>query len=98
MKEKLKKFKVALKSYFEGFLEFVISLYFLCLQSVFFNQMVRLARLELARAFAHYRLKIACLPFHHNRTQQKLPWILPQKSEFLPLMAEFSQIYQQKSF
>ena len=29
--------------------------------------MVRLAGVEPARAYAHYPLKVACLPFHHNR-------------------------------
>ena len=28
---------------------------------------VRWARLELAQAYAHYPLKVACLPFHHHR-------------------------------
>ena len=29
--------------------------------------LVRWARLELAQAYAHYPLKVACLPFHHHR-------------------------------
>ena len=33
---------------------------------------VRLVRLELTRANAHYPLKVACLPFHHNRRKVDL--------------------------
>ncbi len=36
------------------------------LDAVNFN-LVRLAGVEPARAYAHYPLKVACLPFHHNR-------------------------------
>ena len=32
-----------------------------------FRFLVRWARLELAQAYAHYPLKVACLPFHHHR-------------------------------
>ena len=28
---------------------------------------VRMARVELAQAYAHHPLKVACLPFHHIR-------------------------------
>ena len=28
---------------------------------------VRMVRVELTRAIAHYPLKVACLPFHHIR-------------------------------
>ena len=35
--------------------------FFLC------GKLVRWARLELAQAYAHYPLKVACLPFHHHR-------------------------------
>ena len=31
--------------------------------------MVRLEGLEPSRAFAHHPLKMACLPFHHNRME-----------------------------
>ena len=31
------------------------------------GDLVRWARLELAQAYAHYPLKVACLPFHHHR-------------------------------
>ena len=31
------------------------------------GELVRWARLELAQAYAHYPLKVACLPFHHHR-------------------------------
>ncbi len=33
--------------------------------------LVRLAGLEPARALAHHPLKMACLPFHHNRMEYK---------------------------
>lgn len=32
---------------------------------------VRMVRLELTRANAHYPLKVACLPFHHIRIYYK---------------------------
>ena len=35
--------------------------------SVSASVLVRWARLELAQAYAHYPLKVACLPFHHHR-------------------------------
>ena len=34
--------------------------------------LVRLAGLEPARALAHHPLKMACLPFHHNRMEYKM--------------------------
>ena len=40
--------------------------------------MVRLAGLEPARALAHHPLKMACLPFHHNRMEYK--WCLRTES------------------
>ena len=40
--------------------------------------MVRLAGLEPARALAHHPLKMACLPFHHNRMEYK--WCLRAES------------------
>ena len=33
--------------------------------------MVRLEGLEPSRAYAHHPLKMACLPFHHNRVEYK---------------------------
>ena len=30
--------------------------------------LVRMVRVELTRAIAHYPLKVACLPFHHIRS------------------------------
>ena len=40
--------------------------------------LVRLAGLEPARALAHHPLKMACLPFHHNRMEYK--WCLRTES------------------
>ena len=34
-------------------------------------EMVRLEGLEPSRAYAHHPLKMACLPFHHNRVEYK---------------------------
>lgn len=33
--------------------------------------LVRLEGLEPSRAYAHHPLKMACLPFHHNRVEYK---------------------------
>ena len=40
--------------------------------------MVRLEGLEPSRAYAHHPLKMACLPFHHNRMEYK--WCLRTES------------------
>lgn len=36
-----------------------------------FGLFVRMVRVELTRANAHYPLKVACLPFHHIRRKDK---------------------------
>ena len=56
-----------------------VTIYYNSLQSV--NQqveMVRLEGLEPSRAYAHHPLKMACLPFHHNRMEYK--WCLRTES------------------
>lgn len=40
--------------------------------------LVRLEGLEPSRAYAHHPLKMACLPFHHNRMEYK--WCLRTES------------------
>ena len=39
--------------------------------SPYLISLVRLEGLEPSRAYAHHPLKMACLPFHHNRVEYK---------------------------
>ena len=46
--------------------------------SPYLISLVRLEGLEPSRAYAHHPLKMACLPFHHNRMEYK--WCLRTES------------------